>query len=440
MKATLEKVSSLQRKLNIQVPAEIVAKSYDRVFKEIQKSANIKGFRQGKAPLDTIKSMYMDRARQDIVQDLVQKHYYEALREHKLNPINYPEFEFDAPAEGQDFAFSASFEIKPEVKLNKFEGLHVEVEKVVIEPERIDKVIENIRNARGKTVDIPIPRPAKKGDTAVIDFEGFVDGKPLDRGSGQGFNLELGGGQFIPGFEEGVEGMEIGQQKTVSLSFPENYQAAEIAGKPVDFKVTLKGIKMKQLPEVNDEFIQGLGGEAKTVAQLRETIQKDLEQSEKQRVQADLKNRLLRALVKANPVEVPASLLKDQKAALIEDTKKRMSEQGMGEEEFNEYIGKWDKDFENTAGEIIQSSFLVDTIAEQQKLHWTPEDVEAKMQEYAQQTGIELDKIKQYYNQGDQQRRLTYMITEEKVIAFLLEKANLKEVDAKNLADKAEAN
>lgn len=436
MKSSVEKVSSLERKLNIQIPAEKVAQSFTRVFQSIQRSANIKGFRQGKAPLETIRSMYNDRVQQDVVQDLVQQHYYNALKEHKLAPINYPEFEFDAPVESKEFSFTAIFEIKPEIKLNKYEGLAVEVEKLEIEPARIDKVIENILSARSKFIELPEARTARSGDFAILDFKGFVDGAPLDRGAGEDFQLELGSNQFITGFEEGIVGMSIGDKKTLNLKFPEQYQAAELSGKPVDFEVTLKAIKIKQLPEMNDEFVKDLGGDVATVLELRSKIRADLEESEKQRIQSDLKNRVLKALVKVNPVEVPNSLLKEQMEALKNDTKKRMSEQGMTEEQFAEYAQKWDQDFQNTASEIIQSSFLVDTIAAQHQLHWTEEDIEAKMNEYVKQTGIELEKIKSYYGQPDQKQRLTYMITEEKVIKFLLDKAQKTEVESKNLSDK----
>jgi len=436
MKSSVEKVSSLERKLNIQIPAEKVAQSFTRVFQTIQRSANIKGFRQGKAPLETIRSMYNDRVQQDVVQDLVQQHYYNALKEHKLAPINYPEFEFDAPDESKEFSFTAIFEIKPEIKLNKYEGLAVEVEKMEIEPARIDKVIENILSARSKFIELPEARAARNGDFAILDFKGFVDGAPLDRGAGEDFQLELGSNQFITGFEEGIVGMSIGDKKTLNLKFPDQYQAAELSGKPVDFEVNLKAIKIKQLPELNDEFVKDLGGDVATVLELRAKIRTDLEESEKQRIQSDLKNRVLKALVKVNPVEVPNSLLKEQMEALKNDTKKRMSEQGMTEEQFTEYAQKWDQDFQNTAAEIIQSSFLVDAIAEQHQLQWTEEDIEAKMNEYVKQTGIELEKIKGYYGQPDQKQRLTYMITEEKVIKFLLDKAQKTEVESKNLSDK----
>lgn len=434
MKSNVEKVSNLSRKMNIEIPAAVVAQSFNRVFTSIQKDVEIKGFRKGKAPLNTIKSMYGDRVKQDVVQDLVQKHYAQALEEHKLEPISYPEFEFADPSENKDFSFSAAFDVRPEINLKKVEGLEVEKEAYAFDAKKVDDVLNNIRTSRATFETVTEDRAAKNGDTAVIDFEGFVDGKPLENGAGTDHNLELGAKQFIEGFEEGVVGMKKGETKTLSLKFPDPYHSAELAGKAVDFKVTLKEIKAKVLPELNDEFIKSLGG-PESLADLKKTIQEDLEANDKKRIEDGFKNRTLKTLVKENPVEVPPSLLKEQKASLVEDFKKRMADQGMGEADFSSYVQKWDADFTNTATEMIQSSFLVDAIAKKHDLFAKKEDVDAKFEEYAKQTGIEVSRIKEFYGRPDQASRLSYQITEEKVINFLNKTIKVKEVPAGTFKD-----
>jgi trigger factor len=447
MKANLEKVGSLGRKLNITVPAETVNTAFERVFKGIQKEANIKGFRQGKAPLATIKSIYGERVKQDVVQELVQRHYHQALQAEQLDPISYPEFEFEVPQENKEFNFTANFEVKPEISLKKYEGLEIETEKYEFDEKRVDEVLKNIQNSRAQLVDVLEERPAQSGETAIVDFDGFVDGKPLEGGKGIDHQLELGSHSFIDGFEEGIIGMKIGESKTLNLKFPSPYHSAELAGKPVEFKVTLKSLKKKSLPELNDEFIKQLmgqgmgaaaaGGEASssTLEGLKETIRKDIEESEKKRIEGDLKNRLLKKLVELNPVEIPHSMLTEQKAALVEDMKKKMLDQGLSDEQFAEYTQKWDGDFSRTASEMIQSGFLIDAIAKKHDLIWSDEDLKAKFDEYAKQTGIELARIKEFYGKPEQQNRLTYMITEEKVIKFLLDTTKLKEVPASKLKE-----
>ncbi len=382
----------------------------------------------------TIKSIYGDRVKQDVVQDLIQKHYAMALNEHKLEPISYPEFEFADPTEDKDFSFSANFDVRPEIALKKYEGLEVEKEKYEFNQKKVDEVLENIRASRATFETVTEARAAKNGDVAVVDFEGFMGGAPLENGSGTNHNLELGAKQFIEGFEEGVVGMKVGETKTLSLKFPDPYHSAELAGKPVEFKVTLKEIKAKVLPELTDEFLKSLGGPT-DLESLKKSIEEDLQQTEQKRIEDGFKNRLLKALVKENPVDVPPSLLKEQKASLVEDFKKRMSEQGMSPQDFGSYVEKWDGDFANTAAEMIQSSFLIDTIAKKHDLFCKKEDLDAKFAEYAQQTNIEESRIREFYGRPEQSSRLTYMITEEKVIAFLNKSVKIKEVPAGTFKD-----
>jgi trigger factor len=436
MKTNLEKVSQLERKLNVQIPAPAVGAAFDKVFKQVQKQAHIKGFRPGKAPLATIKMMYNDRVKQDVVQELVQKHYLEALKEHAVDPVSYPEFEFEVPLEGQDFSFTAHFEVKPEIQLKNYEGLEVEKEKLEVDEKKIEQVLENIRSSRAEMVPVLEDRAAQLGDVAVIDFEGFVDNQPLAGGQGTDHELELGSKSFIEGFEDGIVGMRVGGHTTIRLKFPDPYHSADLSGKEVEFKVTLKQLKKKSLPELTDDYLKSIGA-GETVESLKKNIHDDLEKSEQKRIDQDLKNRVLKQLVLANPVDVPPSMLKEQKQVLVDDMKKKMQEQGMAENDFNDYTQKWDKDFENTANEMIQAGFLVDAIAKKHSLTCQKEDVEKKVEEYAKQTGLEIEKIRDFYSRPEQAQRITYMITEEKVLGFLLSSAKVKEVEKSKLKESA---
>jgi trigger factor len=434
MKAQIQVTEGLQRKLNVEIPSDKVKSAFEKVYGDIQKQVEIKGFRKGKAPISTIKSMYKDRVQGDVAQDLISSHYPIALKEQSIDPINYPEFEFEDPSENKDFKFSAVFDIRPEVKIKKWEGLEVDKEKFVLDQTKVTQVIDNVRNSKLTYEDVLEIRAAQMGDVSVIDFEGFVDGKALENGAGQDQNLELGSKQFIEGYEEGIVGMKVGETRTINLKFPSPYHAPELAGKPVDFKVTLKALKKKVLPELTDELLKTIGAN-QTVEEFKNTIVADIEQTEKKRIEDSFKNRLLKKLVEANPVDVPNSLMKDQKAALIEDFKKRMIDQGMQQAEFETYVQKWDGDFAKTANEMIQSSFLIDKIAIDNDLTCKKEDIEAKFDEYAKQTGIELSRIKEWYSKPEQLSRLSYTITEEKVIKLLTEKSRVKEVEAKDIKE-----
>lgn len=434
MKSQIEKISTLGRKVNVEVPAAVVQTTFDKVFKEIQKVANVKGFRKGKVPLQTIKTLYREQAKQDVIQELIRGHYSQVVTENNLDPIGYPEFEFDDVSEAADFAFTANFEVRPEVALKKYEGLEVEKEKYTFDEARMTQVLDNIRAARATLVTVTDARPAQLGDVAVIDFEGSMDGAPLANGAGTDHNLELGSNSFIEGFEEGITGMTVGSTKTLNLKFPTPYHSADLAGKSVEFKVTLKELKKKELPELTEEFVKSLGGPADLEA-LKTSIRTDLEESETKRIDSDFKNRLMKVLVTNNPVDVPASMMKEQKDALVEDFKRRMSEQGMGSTDFEQYADKWDADFTTMAGDMIQASFLVDAIAEKENLRCTPADLEARYEQYAKQTGLDIERIKEWYRERDSINRLAYQITEEKVLELLASKAKIKEVEKSKLTD-----
>ncbi|MCB0363972.1 MAG: trigger factor [Bdellovibrionaceae bacterium] len=427
MKITLDKLEGLAHKLSIEVPADRVREEFTKAFKDLQKEVSLKGFRKGKAPLNVIRTHYGDRVKQDVLQNLISDSYQAGLEEHSLDPIGYPKIKFENFDDDKDFIFTAEFEIRPEINLSKYEGLEVEQQKIEIKDEQVDGVLKNIQSNHAEMVPLLEDRPAQEGDMAEVAFEGFVDGQPLEGAQSERHMLELGSGQFIDGFEEGVIGMAIGAETTLNLKFPDEYHNKEIAGKPVEFKVKLNSLKKKSLPEIDDELAKKLG-EFQTLNELKEQIRKDLESSEKQRVAEELKNKILRALVDANPVDVPKSLHERQKQMLIDDVQQRMKHQGLNETDFEEYKTKWDDDFNQSATFVVQSSFLVDALADKLSLRPTKDDFEKKIEEIAGQTGLEADRLKEYYLQQENQSRLSFQIMEEKVVAFLIDKAKIQEV------------
>lgn len=434
MKSSLDTLEGLSRKLTILIPSEEVTETFNKVYKGIQKNASIKGFRKGKAPLSKIKGMYANEVKRDVLDRLVSKYYQEALDEHTLAPIGYPNVDFKELDEAKEFEFTAEFEIRPEVTLKEYKGLKVQKEKFEITAEQIDSVLENIRNSRKESAPIFEERPAQLGDVAVIDFAGTVDGAPLPGGQGTDHKLELGSNSFIPGFEEGIVGMGIGVTQDLQLKFPDEYHSKEIAGKDVTFKVTLKSLEKTVVPEANDELAEKVGG-FKTLEELKDAIKQDLTLGEEGRIKEDTRNRLLRALVAKNPVEVPKSMHADQKKMLIEDVKSKMTNQGMGPDQFAEYITKWDADFNDSASFMIQSSFLVDAIARENDLRANDEDVQLKITQYAAETGMDIEKLNEFYADPDKKANLRYQLTEEKVVEFLLDEADITEVPKDKLKD-----
>ena len=439
MKSNLESLSELERRLTIEVPNTAVKEAFTSAYMEIRQKAEIKAFRKGKAPIGTIRDMYHDRVKQNVIQDLVQKYYIEALTEHKVDPISMPDIQFDEIEESGDFNFSASFEVRPEVEVKEFEGLDVVRETLEITDEQINNTLTQIQTSRSETKPVIEDRAAKNDDIAIINFEGFVDNAPLENGKSEGHELELGTNSFIPGFEDGILGMKVGDEKTLSLKFPDEYHAPEVAGKPVEFKVKLTDLKYKSLPELNDDFAKSLGEEYNSLDDLKAKIKEDMEKREGQRIKEELKNRLVKKLVELNPVEVPKSLLKEQTQALVQDFQQRMVQQGMPAEMFSEYQDKWGNDFEDTAKHMIKSTFLMDKLAKDQDIQVSSEDLDAKMQEFADQSGLEIARVKEFYKDPSRVSRLEHQVVEEKVVDFLISKASIKDVSSEEIQKMNEA-
>ncbi|HAG90633.1 MAG TPA: trigger factor [Bdellovibrionales bacterium] len=430
MKATLDKLDGLSRKLNVEVPTEKVNDAFGKVYKVLQKNANIKGFRKGKAPISAIKSMYQDRVHGDVAQELVQEGYSAALQEHDLNPIGYPQVNIEKLEEDHPFVFTAEFEIRPDVEVKKYEGLNIEREKLVISDEQIDQVLKNIQQNQAETAPVLEDRALQKDDIADIDFKGFIDGEPLQNGEAHGHQLQIGSGQFIPGFEEAIEGMKVSETRTINLKFPEEYHEKSLAGKPVNFEVKLNGIKKRVLPEIDDAFAKKVG-DHESLQALKDAIREDIAESENKRIKEEERNSLLKALVEANPLDVPKSLVADQKQALENDFKNRLGQQGFGDKEFAEYKSKWDADFQSTAEFMVRSTFLLDKLSKDLEMSASEEDFENKMKEFSEQVGLDVNKVKEFYKEPQRKSQMMFQITEEKLIEHLISKSKVKEVEPK---------
>lgn len=431
VKSTIESSEGLKRKLKITVSPETVKSTFERQFLKIRNEVTLKGFRKGKAPLDHVKSLYRDQVTQNVVEQLVNTNYANAIKEHKLQPISFPKIDLDKIEDDQGFTFTAEFEVRPDVVLKNYIGLELEKEETQTDEKRLNTVLDQIRESKAERVPVLEDRPAQTGDFTDIDFEGFLSTGPLPNGAAKNFILELGSNSFIPGFEDGIIGMKVSEQKDIKLTFPETYHATEVAGAEVTFKVTLNKLLKKSLPEITDTFVEGLGDPSvKTVSDLKAQVQKDIERSEESRINQKLQEDTLKKLIKENPIEAPESLVAEQKESLKQNSEQTLRQQGLGDEEVKEYFSKWDNDFTQNATDIIKSSLIVDAIADKENLQPTDKDVEARIEEIVASSGMEAEKIREFYKQPNRFDSLKYRLLETKVVDFVISKAKVKTVPA----------
>ncbi|WP_432823358.1 trigger factor [Trichloromonas sp.] len=432
MNVTIDDISSVKKKLSFEVAAETVDAEIEKAYQKIAKSAKIKGFRPGKAPRSVVEKHYAPQMEEQVLGRLINDSYFKALVEHRVAAITDPEIVESSPLQkGQAFTYQAHVEIKPEVEVKDYAGLTLQKEKFEADPTVVDTRLDEMLAGRAQ-MQVSERDAAQSGDQVVIDFEGFVDGVAFDGGKAAGHQLELGSGSFIPGFEEQLEGMTRGEEKEIEVSFPAEYGNKELAGKPSVFKVKLHEIKEKVVPELNDDFAKGFGLES--LAELREKLEENHRTQEQNRIDGDLREKLMEALIERNPMEVPEAMVSSQLDYMLGNIRNRLQQQGMSLEMMGMNEESFKQMYRETAVAQVKGSLLLEGVARQEKLSADPSEVDGKLEEIAKMSNAPLDAVKKYYASDEARRGLMAQIVEEKAMRLLLDKSTVEEVTKDQLA------
>jgi trigger factor len=435
MNVKIEEISSVSRRLSIDVAAEQVNSEISAAYKQIAKTAKIKGFRKGKVPQAMLEKYYQPQMQEKVFTRLINDTYFKALAEHKIQAISDPKITESGDLEKDKvFTYAAEVEIKPEVTAKDYTGFSLEKEKFKSDPEVVEKRLESMQSSRTEQ-KVTSRKKARQGDFVTLDFKGFVAGEAFEGGSADGHVLELGSGAFIPGFEEQIEGLKRDEEKELEVTFPEDYGNQELAGKPAVFKVTVREIKEKVLPKLDDEFAKEFGAE--TLAELKEKLLEDHNLQEKNRIEGDLKERLMTALIEKNPIEVPETMVNHQLDYMMQNIKNRMQSQGMS----LEMLGMNDENFRqmyrDTAVKQVQGSLLLEAVTRQEKLSFDDAEIDSKIEQIAEMANAPVDAVKNYYGGEGMRDQLVGQILEEKAIEFLLAQSKVKEVPKEKLQPEA---
>lgn len=433
----IEDVSGVKKKLFIEIDAAKVDAEIENVYQKLGRKAKIKGFRPGKVPRGILEQYYAPEMEQQVLNRLINDSYFKTLVDNRIPAVSDPEIVDNGTlAKGQPFKYEVHVEVKPEIEVKDYLGLSLEKERFEADPQVVDNQLDEMRNARAQMV-VSEREDARAGDNVVIDFEGFVDGEAFQNGSAQDYQLELGSGTFLPGFEEQLLGMKRSEDREVNVSFPADYGVENLAGKPALFKVALKEIKEKKVPELDDAFAETLGLES--MEQLRTRIQENHDAREQQRIEADLRDRLIGALLERNHFEVPSVLVADQLRQMFEDAKRRLSAQGLSMEMLGMDEDRFAGQYREQAERQVKGTLLLEAVARQEELKVEESEIAAKMQEIAEMAGVSLAEVKKRFGSNDSRPALIARILEEKVFDLLLEKAEIKEVDAQELNTETQA-
>jgi len=439
MQVKVESLSKIKKKINFEIPAERVGLEIDKAYEEIRKRANIKGFRKGKAPMSFIEKQYSAMMEQDVLKNLFSDTYFKALHEEKLYPVEHPLIESEELKRGEPFKYSATVEIYPEVTANDYTGFEVHKERFVMDEEVVDRRIREIQENMAQLQPAAEGHSAALGDFLAIDFKGFIDGVQFDNGSAEDFHIELGTARFIPGFEEQIVGAQCGEMKNITVTFPDDYGNKELAGKEATFEVTVKEIKVKELPAIDDDFAKEVG-EFETLEQMRAKIAEIYEKQERDRIEADLREKIVKEIVRRNPLEIPGAMVDKQLQIMLDGTKKRLSMEKLSLEMVGMDDEKYKAKYRESAEDQVKGALLLDAVAEREGIKVEDADVDDKIREIAEQRNQEFDALKQFYEQNKNAgENLKDQLKENKIFSFLESRAVIREVSREELATKPKA-
>jgi trigger factor len=399
MSAKWEKQEGNQGVLTIEVEAAKVNEGLDAAFKKVVKQVNVPGFRKGKMPRGMFEKRFgVESLYQDALDFILPEAYAQAIEETGIDPIDRPEIDVEQMEKGKDLIFTAKVQVKPEVKLGDYKGLEVEKVDAEVKAEDVEAELTSLQEKQAELV-VKEEGKAEEGDTVTMDFEGFVDGEAFEGGQAENYSLELGSGQFIPGFEEQLIGAAAGEEKEVEVTFPEEYHAAELAGKAATFKVKLHEIKTKELPALDDEFAKDADEEVETLAELKEKIEKRLQESKKNEAETAVRETLVEKASENAEVEIPEVMVNSEVDRMMQEFGQRLQMQGMNLDLYFQFSGQTEEDLRGQmtedAGKRVRTNLTLEAIAAAENLEVTDEEAEEEVNKMAEQYNMSADNIKQ---------------------------------------------
>jgi trigger factor len=420
MLVSVQQTGSLERRLEVQVPAAEVDRAFNDRLKSFSRTARLKGFRPGKAPLNVVKRQFGPQIQEEVVSDLVRSSLAQALDQQRLTPVSGPRIEPMQLGSGQDLDYAAVFEVYPEIELKGLDGIEVVKPTADVGTSDVDAMLDNLRRQRPNHV--PATRPAQSGDRVTLDFEGTIDGVAFDGGKGQNVTVELGAGRMLKDFEDGLKGATAGETRTVPVRFPDDYGKAELAGKTAEFTMTVHKVEEVQLPEVDDEFCRAFGVTEGGVEQLRKEVEENMRRELEQNVRGRVKTQLLDKLLAANPVDVPKASVDQQVRELQVDWLRRI---GANAQQLKEAPPR--DPFEAAAKRRVALGLLVGEVIRREKIAADPVKVEERVESAAAGYPDPEQAARQIRDSREFMQQLEAVVLEDQAVEWLLSKVKVTE-------------
>ena len=445
MSVQVENLEKNMVKLTIEVPAEELEKAIDVAYKKQKNQISIPGFRKGKVPRAMVEKMYgVEVFYEDAANTLMQQNYPSAVEESGVDIVSRPSIDVVQIEKGKPFIYTAEVAVRPEVTLGKYMGVTVTKIDTSVSDDEVAEALEQQRNNNARTISVT-DRPVAVGDTAVIDFEGFVDGVAFEGGKGENHPLEIGSHTFIDNFEDQLVGKNAGDEVEVNVTFPEQYQAADLAGKPATFKVKINEIKAKELPELDDEFAQDVS-EFDTLAEYKESLKKNLEEKKENEAKRTKEDEAVQKIIDKSKMDIPEAMIDTQCETMIEEFAQRIAQSGLSMDQYLQFSGLTvdglKEQVRPEALSRIQASLVLEQIAKDENIEVSDDDVNAEIEKMAASYGMEADKLKEYMGDAEKESKkkdLAINKAVELVMSNVKERAKAKSKKEKEAEEGAEA-
>jgi trigger factor len=425
MSAKWEKLEGNQGVLTVEVEASEVDTALDQAFKKVVKKVNVPGFRKGKMPRKLFEQRFgVESLYQDALDILLPKAYGDAVEETGIEPVDRPEVDIEKMEQGSNLVFTAKVIVKPEVKLGEYKGLEVEKTETEVTDEDVQSELTRLQEQQAELV-VKEDGAIENGDTVNLDFEGFVDGEAFEGGKAENYSLEIGSGSFIPGFEDQLVGEKAGAEKDVNVTFPEEYHAEELAGKPAVFKVKIHDIKSKQLPELNDEFAKEAEGDAETLEDLKKELRTKLEESKKQEAENQTRETVIEKASENAEIEIPEAMVNTELDRMVQEFGQRLQMQGMNLDLYYQFSGTSEEalreQMKEDAQKRVRTNLVLEAIVEAENIEVSEEEIDAELIKMAEMYKMEVEQIKQMLAMQGGNDAVAADLKVRKAIDFLVE-------------------
>ena len=435
MKASLEDISAIKKKLIIEIESKEVDKKLNAAFKDLGKKAKIPGFRPGKVPRKILEKRFGDDVVDDVARDLINDSFPQALQEVDTMPLGTPALEKETLKQGEDFKYSAVIEVRPQFEVTEYQGIEVEKEKYFTSDEDVEARIEQIRQSNGNLNSIEQGRPIQKDDHAVLDYEVFEGDSPLDDMKAANSMLKVGNNDIHPQFDEGLIGLNKDDDAEINVAFEDNDSNPALAGKILKYKVKVIDIKEMILPELNDEFAKNLGGDFKDMEDLRTKMKEMISSQEENRIDREMKGRLIKKITDNIDFETPQILIESEIDYALENFKQSLSQSGTSLEQTGIAEETLRENFRPASERRVREMLVLEEIAKKDEITVSEEDLEEGFKNMAASMGQESEIVRQYYEARGLTDTFKDKLVEEKTLNSLVESAKILEVDREELSE-----